>query len=197
VAFLNDYYREKGVTLMPGESVVGMQKSGATQTVTTKSGKTLTVDAVIAGIGILPETGLAQALGLDVDNGILVDALLRTSDSDIYAAGDVANVYSPALDMRRRVEHEDNANTMGRAAGRNMAGSAEPYEHLPYFYSDLFDLGLRGGGRARQRHGCRRGLGRAVPQGRHLLPSQRPGAWGAAVERLGSARRGAGTDRST
>jgi len=141
VAFLNDYYREKGVTLMPGESVVGMQKSGATQTVTTKSGKTLTVDAVIAGIGILPETGLAQALGLDVDNGILVDALLRTSDPDIHAAGDVANVYSPALDMRRRVEHEDNANTMGRAAGRNMAGSAEPYEHLPYFYSDLFDLG--------------------------------------------------------
>ncbi len=141
VSFLNDYYRAKGITLLPGEKAVGMQKAGATYMVTTASGKALTADAVIAGIGILPETGLAQALGLSVDNGIVVDAFLRTSDPDIYAAGDVANVYCPVLDMRRRVEHEDNANTMGEAAGRNMAGHDEQYAHLPYFYSDLFDLG--------------------------------------------------------
>lgn len=140
-AFLNDYYRERGVTLLPGETVAGLQRSGATSTVTTGSGTVLTADAVIAGIGIVPETGLAKTLGLDVDNGIRVDAFLRTSHPDIYAAGDVANVYSPALDMRRRVEHEDNANTMGALAGRNMAGRSERYEHLPYFYSDLFDLG--------------------------------------------------------
>jgi NADPH-dependent 2,4-dienoyl-CoA reductase/sulfur reductase-like enzyme len=66
---------------------------------------------------------------------------VEVQQPDIFAAGDVANFYSPALDMRRRVEHEDNANIMGALAGRNMAGAAEKYEHLPYFYSDLFDLG--------------------------------------------------------
>ncbi len=140
-AFLNDYYREKGVTLLPGETVAGIKRTGATSTVTTGNGTALTADAVIAGIGIQPEIGLAKTLGLEVDNGIRVDAFLRTSRPDIYAAGDVANVYSPVLDMRRRVEHEDNANTMGAMAGRNMAGRTDQYEHLPYFYSDLFDLG--------------------------------------------------------
>jgi len=140
-AFLNDYYREKGVTLLPSEKVTVMEKSSTKRTVVTASGKALSADAVIAGIGIVPETDLAQSLGLKVDNGIVVDEFLRTSHPDIYAAGDVANFYSPALGVRRRVEHEDNANTMGAMAGRNMAGCADKYEHLPYFYSDLFDLG--------------------------------------------------------
>jgi NADPH-dependent 2,4-dienoyl-CoA reductase/sulfur reductase-like enzyme len=78
---------------------------------------------------------------LTVDNGIVVDELLRTSQLDIYAAGDVAAFSSVALGKRLRFEHEDNANAMGRAAGRNMAGAAEPYRHLPFFYSDLFELG--------------------------------------------------------
>jgi NADPH-dependent 2,4-dienoyl-CoA reductase/sulfur reductase-like enzyme len=76
-----------------------------------------------------------------VDNGIVVDEHLQTSTPDIYAAGDVANFFNPALGTRMRVEHEDNANTMGRAAGRAMAGVTEPYTHLPFFYSDLFELG--------------------------------------------------------
>jgi NADPH-dependent 2,4-dienoyl-CoA reductase/sulfur reductase-like enzyme len=84
---------------------------------------------------------LAQAAGLAVDNGIVVDAYLRTSHPDIYAAGDVAAFPQPALGKRLRVEHEDNANSMGGLAGRNMAGDAVPYEHLPFFYSDLFDIG--------------------------------------------------------
>ena len=71
----------------------------------------------------------------------MVDEQLRAAQPDIYAAGDVANFYSSPLGMRRRVEHEDNANTMGAMAGRNMAGGSEKYDHLPYFYSDLFDLG--------------------------------------------------------
>jgi len=79
--------------------------------------------------------------GLEVENGIVVDELLRTTNPDIYAAGDVANFFNPALGKRLRVEHEDNANTMGREAGRAMAGKASPYHHLPFFYSDLFDLG--------------------------------------------------------
>jgi NADPH-dependent 2,4-dienoyl-CoA reductase/sulfur reductase-like enzyme len=98
-------------------------------------------DGVVAGIGIQPNVELAQAAGLEVDNGIRVDASLRTSRPDIYAAGDVANFYNPALDQRLRVEHEDNANTMGRLAGQAMAGRTVIYDHLPYFYSDLFELG--------------------------------------------------------
>jgi NADPH-dependent 2,4-dienoyl-CoA reductase/sulfur reductase-like enzyme len=95
----------------------------------------------LAGAGIEPNVDLARKAGLAVENGIVVDELLRTSHPDIYAAGDVASFHNPALGKRIRVEHEDNANTMGKAAGRNMAGSAEPYRHLPFFYSDLFEFG--------------------------------------------------------
>jgi NADPH-dependent 2,4-dienoyl-CoA reductase/sulfur reductase-like enzyme len=84
---------------------------------------------------------LAEQAGLRVDNGIVVDEACRTNNPDIYAAGDVANFENRALGTRLRVEHEDNANTMGRTAGLNMAGRATPYRHLPFFYSDLFELG--------------------------------------------------------
>src|SRR5262249_34757702 len=79
--------------------------------------------------------------GLKVSNGIEVDEQLRTSIPDIYAAGDVAEFFNPALGKRVRVEHEDNANTMGTVAGQNMAGAGKLYDHQPFFYSDLFDLG--------------------------------------------------------
>src|SRR5207302_14284 len=86
-------------------------------------------------------TMLRPEAGLRVDNGVVVDEFCRTSHPDVYAAGDVANFANPALGTRLRVEHEDNANTMGRTAGLNMAGRATAYDHLPFFYSDLFDLG--------------------------------------------------------
>ncbi len=108
---------------------------------TTKSGREIVADAVVAGIGLLPNLELAKTAGLATGNGIMVDEYLLTSRPDIYAAGDVAEFYNPALGKRMRVEHEDNANTMGLQAGRNMAGAAEPYHHLPFFYSDLFELG--------------------------------------------------------
>jgi len=139
--FLNAYFIEKGIHVMAGEKISAMERVGEKFTVTTGSGKSLSADAVVAGIGIEPETGLAKSLGLKVDNGIVVDKALRAAPPDIFAAGDVANFYSAALGVRRRVEHEDNANTMGAMAGRNMAGASEKYEYLPYFYSDLFDLG--------------------------------------------------------
>jgi NADPH-dependent 2,4-dienoyl-CoA reductase/sulfur reductase-like enzyme len=109
--------------------------------VETESGLWTTVDVVVAGLGIEPNTELAQAIGLRVENGIWVDERLRTSHSDVFAAGDVASFHAPALGKRIRVEHEDNALTMGKAAGRSMAGDVTPYTHLPFFYSDLFDLG--------------------------------------------------------
>ena len=96
---------------------------------------------MVAGIGVEPNVELAQTAGLDVENGIRVDASLRTSQEDIYAAGDVASFHNPALDKWLRVEHEDNANTMGGLAGRAMAGEVVSYDHLPSFYSDLFELG--------------------------------------------------------
>jgi len=95
----------------------------------------------VAGIGIEPNVELARSAGLKVENGIVVDASLRTSHPDIFAAGDVACFANPALGKRLRVEHEDNANTMGQMAGQAMAGQIVSYDHLPSFYSDLFELG--------------------------------------------------------
>jgi NADPH-dependent 2,4-dienoyl-CoA reductase/sulfur reductase-like enzyme len=99
------------------------------------------IDGVVAGIGLEPNTGIARTAKLKTEDGIVVDRFLRTNEPDIYAAGDVASFYNLPLGKQMRVEHEDNANTMGRLAGRNMAGKTEAYRHLPFFYSDMFELG--------------------------------------------------------
>jgi 3-phenylpropionate/trans-cinnamate dioxygenase ferredoxin reductase component len=138
---LNDYYREKGVDLRTGEGLAGLSPRGGKVILKTTGGKELPVDVVVAGLGIAPNVDVAEQAGVHVENGIVVDELLRSDVPDIYAAGDVANFYSPALGTRVRVEHEDNANTMGAAAGKSMAGQGEPYHHLPFFYSDLFERG--------------------------------------------------------
>jgi NADPH-dependent 2,4-dienoyl-CoA reductase/sulfur reductase-like enzyme len=139
--FLNDYYRQKGVEVLPGDTVEGVGQTGDRYTVRTTNGRSFEVDGVVAGIGIRPNLELAQQAGLRVENGIVVDEHLRTSAPDIFAAGDVANFYHAALGKRVRVEHEDNALMMGKLAGRNMAGAEERYTHAPMFYSDLFELG--------------------------------------------------------
>jgi NADPH-dependent 2,4-dienoyl-CoA reductase/sulfur reductase-like enzyme len=139
--FVTNYYREKGVELVAGESVSGLEAKNGQHLLKTSAGREVLVDGILAGVGIQPNVELAQAAGLKVENGIVVNEFLQTSNPAIYAAGDVAAFYSPALGNYMRVEHEDNANTMGKSAGRNMAGKAEPYRHLPFFYSDLFDLG--------------------------------------------------------
>ncbi len=144
--FLNDHYREKGVEVLAGTRATGWelrQRKPVLKTHTAHNSvdREIESDAVVAGIGIQPNVELAQMAGLEVDNGIRVDRGLRTSHPDIYAAGDVANFHNLALDLRLRVEHEDNANTMGRLAGQAMAGRTVSYDHLPFFYSDLFELG--------------------------------------------------------
>lgn len=144
--FLNEFYREKGVVVSAGESVVGLERRGS-QLALKSQGKNdsspheYLVDGVVAGLGIQPNIDLARAAGLKVNNGIPVDEFLRTSRAEIYAAGDVAEFYNPLLNKPLRVEHEDNANTMGALAGRNMAGRSDRYHYLPFFYSDLFELG--------------------------------------------------------
>lgn len=137
---LNEFYREKGVEVLAGHSVTSLDHHGQYR-LKTSGGRDVTVDVVVAGIGIEPNTDLALAAALKVDNGIVVNESLQSSHPDIYAAGDVASFPSYALNKYVRVEHEDNANTMGLFAGRNMAGKSEPYRHLPSFYSDLFELG--------------------------------------------------------
>jgi 3-phenylpropionate/trans-cinnamate dioxygenase ferredoxin reductase subunit len=142
VRFLNDYYREKGVEILAGQVVDGLEIRGGRPALKLRNRSLeIVADGAVAGLGIEPNVELARSAGLEVENGIKVDTGLRTSHPDIYAAGDVASFYNPALGRRIRVEHEDNANTMGRLAGLAMAGRSVNYDHLPFFYSDLFELG--------------------------------------------------------
>ena len=99
-------------------------------------------DLVVVGIGVIPEVGLAEAAGLDVDNGVLVDERLRTSHPDAYAIGDIANHQHPVLGRRVRVEHWDTAIEQAKVAARNLAGGSETYDRLPYFFTDQYDLGM-------------------------------------------------------
>lgn len=139
-AHLTRAYAERGVEVRPGERLTGLEARGPGFTLVTDRGR-IQADLVVAGLGIVPNDRLAADSGLDVGDGILVDESLRTSDPAVFAAGDVARFMNPALGRRIRVEHEDNANSMGREAGRAMAGADAAYRHLPFFYSDLFDLG--------------------------------------------------------
>ncbi|MGA2112169.1 MAG: FAD-dependent oxidoreductase [Anaerolineales bacterium] len=146
-AHLDEYYLEKGVELRRGCSLTAIENVASRFRVRIRpeaeggQEEVHEVDGVVAGIGIQPNVELAKQAGLDAGDGIVVDSYLRTTDPLIFAAGDVAAFWNPALGRRLRVEHEDNANTMGMAAGKAMAGQLEEYNHLPFFYSDLFDLG--------------------------------------------------------
>ncbi len=150
--WLVEYYRGKGVSVLLGKNADRVESRNGKFQVRSGNDQPLVTDAVVAGLGIEPNVALARQAGLVVSDGVEVDAQLRTSREDIYAAGDVASFLNPALGKRLRVEHEDNANTMGEAAGRNMAGAGRRYDHLPMFYSDLFDLGYEAVGDVSARH---------------------------------------------
>lgn len=138
---LNEYYREKGVELIPNDSVASVDRDGDRLTVRTRGGRLIETDGVVAGIGIRPNVDLAGSAGLTVENGVVVNERLETSHADIYAAGDSVNFFHAGLGKRVRVEHEDNAVAMGKLAGQNMAGGNAVYDRIPMFYSDLFDHG--------------------------------------------------------
>ena len=160
-----------------------------------RGGRKLEVDGVVAGLGITPNTALAEAAGLKVDNGIHVDDLLRTNHPDIYAAGDVAEFHNPALGKHLRVEHEDNAVTMGDYAGRTMAGEGRPYHYLPYFYSDLFDLGYEAVGEVDSRLQTFADWKEPYKEGVIYYLRDEPHTRRAAVERVGQSAHRARTDR--
>jgi NADPH-dependent 2,4-dienoyl-CoA reductase/sulfur reductase-like enzyme len=141
-AFVTDYYRERGVEVLAGASVTAIERDGDTVRLTTGDGRTLEADAVVAGLGIEPRAELAAGAGLQINDGIVVDDRGRVDGhEDVFAAGDVARFPEAALGGARRVEHEDHAKNHGRLVGANMAGADTAYNHLPFFYSDLFDLG--------------------------------------------------------
>ncbi|MBY4130843.1 NAD(P)/FAD-dependent oxidoreductase [Rhodococcus fascians] len=135
-------FADHGVTVRRGTKVTSGAEAAARIQLQLDDGSAVEADGVVFGLGVRPSTELADAAGLAVDDGIVVDEFLRTEDAHVYAAGDVAS-YPDAILGRRRVEHVDNATEMGKAAGRNMAGAAEPYSHTPYFYSDVYDDGYQ------------------------------------------------------
>ena len=136
-------HRAHGVEFRFGEGVSEFRGAGtAVRQVVTSGGAELPADVVVVGIGAAPNDGLAAGAGLEVDNGVLTDEALRTSDPDIFAAGDVANSFNPLLGRRIRVEHWANALNGGPAAARSMLGQPVVYDRVPYFFSDQYDLGM-------------------------------------------------------
>jgi len=136
---LTHAFADRGVTVVHG-SVDRGEETGDGVKIRLEDGTEITGDAVVIGVGVLPRTQLAEAAGLDADNGITVDEHLRTSNADVYAAGDVAS-YPDVLLGRRRVEHVDHAEKSGELAGRVMAGSDDTYDYTPFFWSDILDAG--------------------------------------------------------
>ena len=121
---------------------------GGLRAVVLDDGTELPADLAVVGVGIAPVVELAEAAGLVLDNGVAVDAGLRTSDPDIYAAGDVASVAHPLLGKRIRVEHWSNALNGGLLAGQALAGRSVTYDRVPYFFTDQYDLGMEYSGYA-------------------------------------------------
>jgi len=131
-------HRAHGVEFRFGEKAAEFRPG----MVITSAGAEIPADVLVVGIGAAPNDDLAARAGLDVSNGVLTDEALRTSDPDIFAAGDVANSFNPLFGRRIRVEHWANALNGGPAAARSMLGQPVSYDRVPYYYSDQYELGM-------------------------------------------------------
>ncbi|MEX1103748.1 MAG: FAD-dependent oxidoreductase [Dehalococcoidia bacterium] len=138
--FFEGYYEKRGVKLLSGAMVTEFEGEDGHVAGVYAEDDLLPADLVVAGIGVKPVTGFLDGSGINVDNGILVNEYLATNMDGVRAAGDVANYHDVVFDKRRRVEHWDNAVEQGKLAGRLLAGKEEPFIHVPYFFSDVFDL---------------------------------------------------------
>ena len=140
--FLHGKFEGRGVRILSGTTPKRLEGDGVVERAVLSSGERLQVDLVVMGVGIRLNMELAEDAGLALtERGeVVVDEYLRTSDPDIYAAGDIAAWPDPTFEERLRVEHWDVARRQGLRAGRNMAGEQKPYTALPYFFSDMFDL---------------------------------------------------------
>jgi 3-phenylpropionate/trans-cinnamate dioxygenase ferredoxin reductase subunit len=137
--FFHDVLESKGIEFHGGETLAAFEGDGEVKAVVTESGKTVEGDAVVVGAGVKPDTMLAERAGLEVENGIVCDQTLQSSVEGIYAAGDVCSYDSKVHGRRLRVEHWDVAMQQGMHAARGLMGEGEPYEVVPYFFSDLAD----------------------------------------------------------
>jgi 3-phenylpropionate/trans-cinnamate dioxygenase ferredoxin reductase component len=162
-------HRDNGVSLRLGVGVRALNgSSGRVTSVSTEAGDELPADLVVVGVGARPNTEFAEGTPIAVDNGILVDAQLRSSDPDVFAAGDIANHAHPVFGRRVRVEHWANALNGGPAAARSMLGQSGQYDRIPYFYTDQFDLGMEYSGSVGP-DGYDRVVYRADPAGREFI----------------------------
>jgi 3-phenylpropionate/trans-cinnamate dioxygenase ferredoxin reductase component len=148
-AFYRDLHAERGVRLALGTGLEAFRGDGRVEAVITGDGTTLGCDVVVVGIGAAPRTELAEAAGLQVGDGVPVDARLQTAVPGVFAAGDIAAAWHPGLQTRLRVEHWSTALHQGPAAARNMLGRAIVYDRLPYFFSDQYDVGMEYSGLGR------------------------------------------------
>ncbi|MET0886070.1 MAG: FAD-dependent oxidoreductase [Mycetocola sp.] len=151
-----ELHAEHGVVLRPSVRVAEITgDNGHVRGVRLDDGEILPADLVLVGVGVLPNVQLAEAAGLAVDNGVLVDSSLRTSNPDIHAAGDIANAMHPLIGQRLRSEHWANALNSGAAAARSMLGQSVSFDDVPYFYTDQFDLGMEYSGYSPLTRGAR------------------------------------------
>ena len=139
-SFFEDYYSARGVKFARSAKVAELHGEGAVNAVVLAGGREIACDMVVAGIGVQPVTDVLAGSGIDVADGVTVNEYLETSRPDIYAAGDVANYQDVLFGKRRRVEHWDNAVSQGQYCARALMGERTPFKHVPYFFSDVFDL---------------------------------------------------------
>lgn len=139
-SFFERYYADRGVRIVKSSAVKELRGKETVHSAVLSDGQTILCDLVVAGIGVEPAIELASSGGLDVGDGILVNEFLQTSQPDIFAAGDVASYQDVLFGRRRRIEHWDNAVSQGQYCARSLMGDATPFKHVPYFFSDVFDL---------------------------------------------------------
>jgi 3-phenylpropionate/trans-cinnamate dioxygenase ferredoxin reductase component len=139
-AFFESYYADRGVRLVKSATVKQLRGNGIVSSVALADGQSVPCQMVVAGIGVTPLTEVLATSGLEVQDGVMVNEYLQTRHADIYAAGDVASYQDVIFGKRRRVEHWDNAVSQGQYCARALMGDQTPFRHVPYFFSDVFDL---------------------------------------------------------
>lgn len=140
--FYRDVHADHGVELHFGVSVDSFLGSDAVEEVRLADGTTIAGDVIVVGVGVIPRVELAESAGLTLDNGIVTDQYLATSALGIFAAGDVASAWHPIFDRHIRLEHWSSALNQGPVAAKNMLGTPTPYDRIPYFFSDQYDVGM-------------------------------------------------------
>ena len=139
-AFFDDYYSTRGVRILKQANVTALEGKGSVRSAKLDNGQEIACDFVVAGLGVTPVSALFENSGLEIDNGIVVNEFLETTVPGVYAAGDVANYPDAIFGKRRRVEHWDNAVSQAQHWAHGVRGERQPFVHVPYFFSDVFDL---------------------------------------------------------